>query len=115
MTDAPQRYQARARSRRFQSALRARVRAEADTPGAELPYQVAVRPVPRAPLVIVSARAPLPEVASRLAHEAAYLLMEEAGGRPDGGVIRARLLPGTCSPPAAVLPDASSRPVRPQT
>lgn len=115
MTDAPQRYEARARSRAFEVALRGRVLRERTPPGSGLAFQVFVRPVPRAPLVLVSARAPVPELASRLAHEAAYLLMEQAQGRSNGGFIRARLLPGTCSPPSAVLPEAPSRPGRPES
>lgn len=101
MTAQPSRYPMAARSRALQSALERRLAQAAGTAAGGATYRVSVRAVAQAPLVVVSAVADAPELASRLAHEAARVLVEQVEGAAAGGV-RARLLPGSCSPPAAV-------------
>ncbi|HEY8486541.1 MAG TPA: hypothetical protein VIL11_04025 [Limnochordales bacterium] len=87
-------------SREFQGAVSQLASA---TLGPDRFYRVSARPVPGAPVLVVTAQASLPEQASRLAHAAAELLIQRArtAGRQAESE-RARVLLGTCSPPTAV-------------
>ena len=80
-------------------------------PGEDLPpYRIALRPVSESPLVLVSAQALDSDLASRLAHEAANLLVERTSGPPKSWRRQAQVLAATCSPPVMVRWDESGGP-----
>lgn len=107
MADSPGAYETMVNSNAFQEALR-QMAERVLGPGQ--PYQVAARVVPRAPLVAVTAQAIQSDDAYRLAHDAARLLVDFARRLDQVGSDKARVLLGTCSPPAIVTraPDRKS-------
>ncbi len=74
------------------------------------PYRIALRPVSGSPLVLVSAQALDSDLASRLAHEAASLLVERTSGPPKAWRQQAQVLAATCSPPVMVRWDEAEGP-----
>ncbi|WP_324670106.1 hypothetical protein [Geochorda subterranea] len=93
----------------FAQALRRRMGLGPDQPMPD--HRILLRPVSGSPLVLVSAQTLDPDLASRLAHEAAALLAERSSGPPAGWRRQAQVLAATCSPPVMVRWERSDGPI----